>query len=669
MRAPHRTRRLGLTLLAAAQLVGCGEPSRPNLLLVTFDTTRADAVNLSDPAGPTPTLAALAARGLWFERATSPVPLTLPAHASLLSGLEPLAHGARSNGVYVVDPAVETLAERLAQAGYHTAAAIGALPLAGRFGLNQGFARYDEGGFTQRSQAATTFPERDAEAVIRAALAEPLPEPWFLWVHFYDPHQPWITPTKPGESAYTAEIRATDAALGRLLGALGGEDELLVVVTADHGESLGEHGEATHGWFVHDATTRVPLVMAGPGVPDHGAVGGDARLIDVAPTILDLLGLGAIGQGESLRPLWEEGPDPPRPVYGESVTAQESLGLAPISALRVGDLRVVRSGRDRLYDLSADPQELHDVSAERPEELARTQAALTAYVEAHTGPLAAAGPRALDAETQALLSQLGYVDAGVEETGGDLYDSLDLLAVHDQLSLSPSQRRLDPALLVRVLRAHPRALSLWARGVPFLLELEHPEAAALAIEAAGLFPADEEVQARAATVMARAGDPRAAEGLTAFMASGRGAATDTRSEVLALWAQVALSLGRVEDARALVNTLAARPLLLGPELYDRALLRHSLGDVPGAAADYAQAAQVLSDDAALWANFAGALAQLGRLPEAMTAVERSLALDPTQTTLWARKAALAQAMGDETKAAESCAEHQRLGGRVAPCVQ
>lgn len=151
MRHPHRTRRLALTLLAAAQLVGCGEPSRPNVLLVTFDTTRADAVHLSDPAGPTPTLAALAARGLWFERATSPVPLTLPAHASLLSGLEPLAHGARSNGVYVVDPAVETLAERLAQAGYHTAAAIGALPLAGRFGLNQGFARYDEGGFTQRS--------------------------------------------------------------------------------------------------------------------------------------------------------------------------------------------------------------------------------------------------------------------------------------------------------------------------------------------------------------------------------------------------------------------------------------------------------------------------------------------------------------------------------------
>lgn len=153
------------------------------------------------------------------------------------------------------------------------------------------------------------------------------------------------------------------------------------------------------------------------------------------------------------------------------------------------------------------------------------------------------------------------------------------------------------------------------------------------------------------------------------MASGRGAAADTRSEVLALWAQVALSLGRTEDARALVSTLAARPLLLGPELYDRALLRHSLGDVPGAASDYAQAARVLSDDAALWANFAGALAQLGRLPEAMTAVERSLALDPSQTTLWARKATLAQAMGDEAKAAESCAEHQRLGGRVAPCVQ
>jgi tetratricopeptide (TPR) repeat protein len=162
---------------------------------------------------------------------------------------------------------------------------------------------------------------------------------------------------------------------------------------------------------------------------------------------------------------------------------------------------------------------------------------------------------------------------------------------------------------------------------------------------------------------------RAAEGLAAFMASPRAAAPETRSEVLALWAQVALSLGREEDARALLSALVARTLTLGPELYDRALLRHALGDLPGAASDYAQAARVLSDDPALWANFAGALAQLGKLNEAMTAVERSLALDPSQTTLWARKAALAEAMGDPQRAKVSCDEHRRLGGQAAPCAQ
>ena len=247
-------------------------PPRPDILLVTLDTTRWDRVDLEAPTH-TPTLAGLAAEGVRFPRAWAPVPLTLPSHASLLTGTDPLFHGARNNGRYVVPEDVPALAEVLGEAGYHTAAVVAAFPVMRDSGLARGFDLYDDALSGWTDALGHYHPERTATQVTDAALeaAAELPSPRFLWVHYFDPHRPWLAPPPFAAEAadpYEAEIAYADAELGRLIADLPqGTGERLTVVTADHGEGLADlgesaHGEVAHGLFVHDATTRVPLVMS-----------------------------------------------------------------------------------------------------------------------------------------------------------------------------------------------------------------------------------------------------------------------------------------------------------------------------------------------------------------------------------------------------------------------
>ena len=313
------------TLIAAGTLRGA------NVLLVTIDTLRADFVGAyGSTRGLTPTLDEFAKGGVQFRRTYAHVPLTLPSHASLLSASYPTRNGVHDNGTFRLGESTPTLAEGLKGAGYRTAAFVGAFVLDARFGLNRGFDLYDDrmlgrGGdveivrrsaeqvlvpatewISRQSSVASPGQSSDRQSSVSVWVSgcglrsgsSPQPQgPWFVWVHLYDPHEPYAPPepyrSRYSSAPYQGEIAYADAALGSFLAGLRGSNQLqntLVVIASDHGESLGEHGERTHGLFAYDATLRVPLIMWAPNRLPASTFSETMRLVDVAPTILDLVG-------------------------------------------------------------------------------------------------------------------------------------------------------------------------------------------------------------------------------------------------------------------------------------------------------------------------------------------------------------------------------------------
>jgi len=346
-----------------------------NVLLVSLDTVRADHLGCYGyAAGSTPNFDTLAAGGVLCRQAVAPAPLTLPSHATLLTGLDPHHHGARSNGVFRVRQDAGTLAERLKASGYRTGAVISAYVLDRQYGLNRGFDDYLD-DLTEGSQPSRFgFRERRADQTNVAAsrwLREHKAERFFLWVHYFDPHAPYDPPepyrTRFAGRSYDGEIAFIDEQFGRLLGVLdeiGVRRRTLIVVVADHGESLGEHRELTHGIMIYDATVRVPMIWNAPGVlPSRFVVGAQVGLVDVAPTILDLLGLTIPSgtDGVSLvRPYVES-----RRVYIESLGPMFQYGWSPLVGLRSDAHKFIWAPSPELYDLVADPNELDNRIAQR----------------------------------------------------------------------------------------------------------------------------------------------------------------------------------------------------------------------------------------------------------------------------------------------------------------
>jgi len=410
-------------------LGGRASAGPPSVLLVSIDTLRADHLGSYgyQPAA-TPVIDALAARGLRFEQAETVTPLTLPAHTSLLSGTFPAFHGVRDNGSFYVGDEITTLAEVLKARGYRTGGFIGAYVLDHRWGIAQGFDHYYDDFDLSRFEMAAGLdaaqrPGREVVDHALAWLAAQGSQPFFAWVHLYDPHSPYV-PAEPYrsrfpatmEGAYDGEIAATDAQVGRLVDFLSTNRRLentVIVVVGDHGESLGEHGEQQHGFFIYDSAVRIPLIVAGPGVPIR-AVPDQVRIVDVMPTILDLTGVAvpAAVQGVSLMPL---GRGKPLDLLGYSETwyPRYHYGWSELTAVRDGRYKFIAAPRRELYDTQADPGELHDVAASNP----RVADALERALGEMTAKLAVAAtpqqPRAIEPEVEERLRSLGYVAATV----------------------------------------------------------------------------------------------------------------------------------------------------------------------------------------------------------------------------------------------------------------
>ena len=330
--------------------------------MISVDTLRADHLGCYGYRKVrTPHLDALARRGTLFSQVDSLVPLTLPSHTSLLSSTYPFVHGVEENG-QKVPGGVVTLTEVLKVRGYSTAAFIGGYVLDARFGLNQGFDVYDS-PFHLRPDPGEEPPEvkRPAEAVLASAsqwLDTQSSHPSFVFIHLYDAHRPY------SHGSYDAEIAYIDGAVGRFLESLAARQLLqdtLIVLTSDHGESLGEHGEQTHGYFIYESTLRVPLILRWPRAAAQypARVDEPASLLDLAPTVLDFLGIPAPPQfqGHSLFRLL--GPHPPEgePVYAESMYARDHLACSSLRSIRLGRYKYIEAPKPELYDLATDPGE------------------------------------------------------------------------------------------------------------------------------------------------------------------------------------------------------------------------------------------------------------------------------------------------------------------------
>ena len=371
---------LRLLLICILICTGCSAP-RPepaataharHLVLITIDTLRADRVGAYGYArARTPRIDALAARGVRFEHAFAAAPITLPSHASLMTGRYPPGHGARHNGIRV-DSAVPTLAKTLSAAGFATGAFVSAFPLDRRFGLNAGFAEYsDRMPRGARGRLENERPGRDAvdDALAWFRTTKSAGPRTFLWVHLFEPHAPYgqAGSGRPVADRYDDEVAESDVQIGRILDALGPDAaSSVIVVASDHGEAFGEHGEVSHSLFVYDTTLRVPLVVAGPGVPAR-TVGTPVSLVDVAPTVLPLLGLTRFdSDGVDLSGTFFGVNLPARDLYAESFAPLLDFGWSPLRSLRSDGFKYIDAPRAELYDTTRDPGELQDLSAADP---------------------------------------------------------------------------------------------------------------------------------------------------------------------------------------------------------------------------------------------------------------------------------------------------------------
>jgi arylsulfatase A-like enzyme len=432
------SRALAVVLLVAApahaQSPPPNSPPRPNVLVVSLDTTRADALSCyganAEHGVVTPNLLRLANEGVVFESAFSPTPLTLPSHCTLLTGLDPPRHSVSDNSAYTLPADATTLAELLRDAGWRTFGAVSTVVLLPRFGLDQGFASYDARGLSIERDGAHA---RKADATVDAVLPQIAgSEPFFGFVHFYDAHRPYAPPPeleKQFGDPYVAELHFLDRELGRLFDALrasGQLDRTVVVVTADHGESRGEHGESSHGELLHDATQHVPLIVRGPKLGPRRVGGVVATLADVTPTLLELAGVTAPRglDGRSLAPLLRgaasDGGEPLEPGDAFLVTLlpNRAFDFAPLYGVRTLEWKLVLGARPHLWHVADDPKELHDVADAHADVVAGLTRRLV-HLRDERGPKLATVEQPMSESDLKVLGGLGYVATGDSNAIGD----------------------------------------------------------------------------------------------------------------------------------------------------------------------------------------------------------------------------------------------------------
>src|SRR5215203_5939118 len=656
MSAPRRPKRAAAAALAAGLALGAlaaaappaGRKAAPalqaprNLVLITLDTTRADHLGAwGGRDAQTPNLDALAARGTRFARCDTAAPVTLPSHATILTGLFPPRHGVRDNGTFVLAPKMETVAERLAARGYDTAAVVSAVVLARRQGLDQGFRLYDddlEAGYA----AGTAVAERPAEATTAAALAalKNLRPPFFLWVHYYDPHEEYQPPSRFADRIrgphrlYDGEISYMDELLGKL------PPGTNVVAVGDHGEMLGEHGETSHGLLLNRAARRVPLILAGPGVPAGRVSDCLVRTADVAPTLLGLAGAPVPSglDGLGLLPV-PAGERCSRQTYSESFLPFFAYKWYPLRAVGGDRYLYLKAPKSSLYDLKADAAEARDLAPGQPS-LARTwEKNLLQLLRGwgETLELPVRPNNVLPEEQRRQLASLGYAGGAAEgPVRADLPDPRAMVDVAQALHratravqegrCAESLRELDA-----IIKRDPHNFPALSTAGFCLRQTGRTEAAlALFQRAAKENDLNAVPIADAASCLRDLGRKQEAE-----REYRRALALDPGLSVAATnLARMLRQRGERKEALAILES-ALRTGAHEPELYlERAVARAEAGNMEEALRDFREAARRRPNDPEPLEGAAHAAYQLGRHREAVQTYEQLLRSQPDRLDLW-----------------------------------
>ncbi len=591
---------------------------RLNLVLLTLDTTRRDHLSCYGfPKPTTPNLDRLAAEGILFENPIGPVPVTLAAHSTMMTGLYPFQHGVRNNGSFVLADSFRTLAETLKSQGYATGAVAGAFPVDHRFGLAQGFDSYDD-HFPPLSLESRGEVSRDAREVTRLALAwvkQHQNGPFFLWAHYYDPHEPYAPPEPfrskfPGDP-YAGEVAYMDSQIGELVEGLRAQgllEKTVFLVVGDHGEGLGDHVELTHTVFIYGSTQNVPMIArfpkAGPfgGKEWHGKkVAGMVGLTDLYATAVNALGLPQslvpARAGQSLLPMVEGRSGGHDWVYMESLVPRLENWAADLRGIEEDGWKYIRTPRPELYNLAKDPGEKRNLASEEQARLSAMEAKLKSVLQGEPGTVT---ENAMDAETMEKLRSLGYISGTAAPTANaPTADAKDMIWI--PMALARAQR-LDAeyrpaealAAVDSVLAAHPRTrLALGLR----------------------------------AACLSRLG--RGTEALQAYdqaLAECRGCSDELR--LLQEQASACLSAGRTDEALKRVRDLIAihpkEPglrLILGDALQTKK-------DYEGAGAAFREESSLSPNEPLPWVKLGVAESARGRSAEAEAAFRKALALNP-----------------------------------------
>ena len=666
---------------------------RNNILLITLDTTRADHLGAYGFArARTRHLDRLAAEGVRFEWAFSPAPITLPAHASIFTGLYPFEHGVRNNGNFYLADTLPTLATVLSGAGYRTAAFVSAFVLDRRYGLARGFETYDDRMETAESQVVSLEAERRGDRTSLAltawleryaagALEPPRGQsggpghearpPFFAWLHLYDPHERYHPP-QPfrgafADAPYDGEIAFDDAIVASVLdklGQLGLIDNTLIAVIGDHGESLGDHGEETHSMFVYDSAIRVPLILWRPGrLPPGVVISQPVRATDLAPTLLELVGAPApqTPHGRSLLPLLREPrSDSPVPIYAETYLPQFYMNWAPLRTVRDEGWKFIDAPRPELYDLAHDPGESQNVAGSQADRVQAMRDALTRITGGSAGAMRTGG---LDPEARRKLTALGYIGAGGEpaptSAADRRADPKDMIGVFNRLrraNHAVRDRQFSEALpiLQDVLRENPRnAFAHLVLGSAYLgmeqyrpaieqyrhyLELVPSSAYAHQWIAICHVRLNEQDEALSEAAAALAIDPRFADSRV------------LRGGILASRGQYDAA---VAELRGAIETDPEKPMIR----LDLAKVLAEAGRSDEARAEYEALLSRQPDYAPALTGLGALRARMGQLDEAVALLRRSLDVEPAQGDA---RFDLARVLQQQGRREDAVVEYRRL---------
>ncbi len=682
--------RLVIVLLALSSCSSSsGPPDRRNVILVSVDTLRADYLSCyGSEKASTPGFDRIAREGLLFENAASAAPTTLPAHASLLTGTSPFEHWVHDNVGFRLRQDLPTLASTLKARGYRTGGFVGSFVLDRKFGLARGFDVYsDETPETDRG-----LRERRGEKVLEDAVAWIGREdqaPFFAFLHFFDPHRPYdppppFAPTEGNfDALYRGEVSYVDSLLQRLLAFLdarGLSESTVLVVTADHGESLGEHGEDTHGFFLYQSTLHVPLLIRAPGIRRGHRASALVRTIDIAPTLLELLGVEAPSsfEGVSFVSATGEVKTPDVEAHAETFVPRLHYGWSELRSLRRGNWKLILAPRSELYDVDSDPGEERN----RIDEEETGARSLLEKLEELPGP-ENVQPESLDPGTLASLHALGYLGGSApvpapERSFTELSDPKDKLAVYkelNELSAISDPTPADIERLALVLEQEPRSTKALSMYGNFSLDLHRPQDARNAFGrlleiqpesydghyglGRALASLGENDAARGSFEKARALDPRSAQVYSRLSALEKSQGNLEASE---LWLREAL---RVVPSRLLYQDLADLLLSSGRDAevsrmadewngpgaeaaaaYTRGQLLVSRGKADEGLIELDRAARLAPEDDNIEQALANTLSGLGRFDEAMLHYEAILHRAPCYLGALTNLGAVHERQGD-----------------------